>query len=85
VCEDARTLRTFGRWTLDTFVRIGEAARRIGVHPYTLKRWEAAGLLRPLRTVSGTRFYRQRDLERLLRESRPGRRISRDTKATRDD
>ena len=57
---------------MDTFMRIGQAARQLGVHPYTLKRWERAGLVRPLRSPGGGRYYRQRDLARLLHAAHRG-------------
>jgi DNA-binding transcriptional MerR regulator len=36
---------------------VGELARRLGVHPATLRSWEAAGVLRPARDAAGHRVY----------------------------
>lgn len=36
---------------------IGELARRIGVHPATLRTWESASILRPGRSAAGHREY----------------------------
>jgi len=54
-------------------VPIGEAARELRVCPDTLKRWEAAGRVRPWRDHRGKRFYLSRDIERLRcwREPKP--------------
>lgn len=38
-------------------VSIGKAARELGVSPETLRRWEAAGKIRPERTPGGHRRY----------------------------
>ena len=51
-----------------------EAARVLGVHPSTVTRWAAAGLLPCVRTPSGERRYRSHDVEELLNQhlkSRP--------------
>lgn len=42
-----------------------ETARRLGVHPKTLVRWEAQGLLKARRLPSGHRRYLVVDVERL--------------------
>jgi MerR family transcriptional regulator/heat shock protein HspR len=44
---------------------IGVAAALVGMHPQTLRRSEARGLVRPRRTPGGTRLYSDSDLERL--------------------
>jgi excisionase family DNA binding protein len=44
---------------------IGPAAALLGVHPETLRRWEAAGRMTARRTPGGRRRYRRRDLEAL--------------------
>jgi DNA-binding transcriptional MerR regulator/quercetin dioxygenase-like cupin family protein len=48
-------------------VRIGEAARRIGVSASALRLWERQGLVRPGRSQGGYRLYSKADLERLRR------------------
>jgi DNA-binding transcriptional MerR regulator len=69
--------------------RIGEASRRVGVSPSSLRLWEREGLLRPARSDSRYRLYSEADLDHLRRIRRlrqvdrlnaPGiRRVLRDT------
>ena len=44
---------------------IGVAAELAGVHPQTLRVYEAKGLVTPQRTSGNTRMYSQADIERL--------------------
>jgi MerR family transcriptional regulator/heat shock protein HspR len=44
---------------------ISVAAELVGVHPHTLRDYEAKGLVRPRRTPGNTRLYSEADLERL--------------------
>jgi MerR family transcriptional regulator/heat shock protein HspR len=44
---------------------ISTAAKLVGMHPQTLRMYEARGLIRPGRTPGGTRLYADRDIERL--------------------
>jgi MerR family transcriptional regulator/heat shock protein HspR len=44
---------------------ISVAAELAGMHPQTLRAYEAKGLVRPARTPGGTRLYSERDVERL--------------------
>jgi MerR family transcriptional regulator/heat shock protein HspR len=44
---------------------ISIAAELVGMHPQTLRIYEARGLVRPERTPGNTRLYSERDLERL--------------------
>lgn len=44
---------------------ISVAAELVGMHPQTLRMYEAKGLVRPGRTPGGTRLYSESDLERL--------------------
>ena len=44
---------------------ISVAADIVGMHPQTLRMYEAKGLVRPGRTPGGTRLYSELDLERL--------------------
>ena len=44
---------------------ISVAAELVGMHPQTLRMYEAKGLVRPGRTPGGTRLYSEADLERL--------------------
>ena len=44
---------------------ISIAAELVGVHPQTLRMYEAKGLVRPKRTPGGTRVYSEADIDRL--------------------
>jgi len=44
---------------------ISVAADLVGMHPQTLRIYEAKGLVRPERTAGNTRLYSEADLERL--------------------
>ena len=44
---------------------ISVAAELAGLHPQTLRMYEARGLVRPARTPGGTRLYSELDVERL--------------------
>lgn len=44
---------------------ISVAADLVGMHPQTLRIYEAKGLVRPQRTSGNTRLYSESDLERL--------------------
>jgi MerR family transcriptional regulator/heat shock protein HspR len=44
---------------------ISVAAELVGMHPQTLRMYEAKGLMRPQRTPGGTRLYSEADVERL--------------------
>jgi MerR family transcriptional regulator/heat shock protein HspR len=44
---------------------ISVAADLVGMHPQTLRIYEAKGLIRPKRTAGNTRLYSEADLERL--------------------
>ncbi|MGH3009588.1 MAG: heat shock protein transcriptional repressor HspR [Gaiellaceae bacterium] len=44
---------------------ISVAAELVGMHPQTLRMYEAKGLIRPGRTPGGTRLYSEADIERL--------------------
>ena len=44
--------------------RTAEAAKLLGVHPSTLRRWDEKGILPPsIRTPTGERRYTEADLE----------------------
>lgn len=47
--------------------QVGEAARRVGVSPSTLRLWERQGLVRPERTTGRYRLYNDTDLDHLRR------------------
>lgn len=62
---------------LSRLLRIREAARLLGLHPTTLRRWDREGKLKAVRIGSrihpsnphavGDRRYRKEDIEKLMR------------------
>src|SRR5512132_1867053 len=44
---------------------ISIAARMLGMHPQTLRKYERLGLVQPSRTIGSMRLYTQDELERL--------------------
>jgi MerR family transcriptional regulator/heat shock protein HspR len=44
---------------------ISMAARMLGMHPQTLRKYERLGLVRPARTIGSMRLYSRDELERL--------------------
>src|SRR6201988_2283533 len=44
---------------------ISVAARLLGMHPQTLRKYERLGLLQPTRTIGSMRLYSREELERL--------------------
>ena len=44
---------------------ISTAARRLGMHPQTLRKYERLGLVNPSRTVGSMRVYSQAEIARL--------------------
>lgn len=53
----------------DELLQPSDAASLIGVHPDTLKRWEAKGRITSLRTPEGHRRFRRGDVEALLTQA----------------
>jgi putative resolvase len=51
---------------------VREAARRLGVHENTLRRWEQAGLIRAVKLPTGVRRFRVEDVEGLYEEMHRG-------------
>jgi excisionase family DNA binding protein len=60
-------------------VGVREAARRLGVHENTLRRWEQSGLIHAVKLPTGVRRFREEDVERLYEE------MHRDVGAAEDD
>ena len=46
---------------------ISMAARLLGMHPQTLRKYERLGLVQPTRTIGSMRVYSKDELERLKR------------------
>lgn len=51
--------------TEKTLIPIGEAARLLGVHVDTLRRWESGGAIAAVRTPGGQRRFRRSDVDAL--------------------
>jgi MerR family transcriptional regulator/heat shock protein HspR len=49
----------------DDIYLISVAARMLGMHPQTLRKYERLGLVQPTRTVGSMRLYSREELERL--------------------
>jgi MerR family transcriptional regulator/heat shock protein HspR len=49
----------------DGFYFISMAARMLGMHPQTLRKYERLGLVQPTRTIGSMRVYTREELERL--------------------
>ena len=47
------------------FLLISVAARHLGMHPQTLRKYERLGLVRPSRTLGSMRVYSREEIERL--------------------
>src|SRR2546423_13803800 len=56
------------------YLKIGDAARLVGVSPSVIRSWESLGLTRPQRTASKYRLYSPQDI-RLLKRARFLRRV----------
>lgn len=44
---------------------ISMAARELGMHPQTLRKYERLGLIRPTRTIGSMRLYSDEEIQRL--------------------
>jgi len=49
----------------EDFFFISVAARMLGMHPQTLRKYERLGLVQPSRTIGSMRLYTREELERL--------------------
>src|SRR5216117_4624724 len=49
----------------DELYFISMAARLLGMHPQTLRKYERLGLIQPSRTIGSMRLYSREELERL--------------------
>ena len=49
----------------DELIFISTAARMLGMHPQTLRKYERLGLVRPARTIGRMRLYSRAEIERL--------------------
>ena len=51
--------------TTDELIFISTAARLLGMHPQTLRKYERLGLVQPARTIGSMRLYSRDEIERL--------------------
>lgn len=49
----------------DEIIFISMAARTLGMHPQTLRKYERIGLVRPARTIGSMRVYSREEIDRL--------------------
>jgi MerR family transcriptional regulator/heat shock protein HspR len=50
---------------MNDFYLISVAARMLGMHPQTLRKYDRLGLIQPSRTIGSMRVYSQDEIERL--------------------
>jgi MerR family transcriptional regulator/heat shock protein HspR len=50
---------------VDELFFISVAARKLGMHPQTLRKYERLGLVQPNRTIGSMRLYSQDELDRI--------------------
>lgn len=50
---------------MSSLMQVRQAARVLGVHENTVRRWEERGLLRAVRLPSGVRRFRPEDIKEL--------------------
>lgn len=48
------------------YLKIGDVATQLGVSPQTVRRYEAKGLLVPIRSITNQRLYLQSDVDNIL-------------------
>lgn len=53
---------------MEELLRLGQAAKALGVHEQTLRNWDEAGKIRTVRTVGGQRRVPRSEVERLMGE-----------------
>ena len=51
-------------------LNVTEAARRLGIHPHTLRSWADKGLIPVVRTLTGYRRFDPDELDRVMAEMR---------------
>lgn len=59
------TPRRAPRTMADELIFISTAARMLGMHPQTLRKYERLGLVQPARTIGSMRLYSRDEIERL--------------------
>ncbi|MHB9025015.1 MAG: MerR family DNA-binding transcriptional regulator [Armatimonadota bacterium] len=51
---------------------VSEAARRLRVHPFTLRRWDESGRLKAIRDSAGRRLYTSEQIADFARQRAEG-------------
>jgi len=67
--ESGGIIRNMYNMEDDRIIRIGEAAKMIGVRVETLREWDRLGKFKAIRTPGNSRMYRFSDIEKLLRNN----------------
>ena len=57
---------------IEGMLPIREVSRLLGVHPNTVRRWGAKGIIREYRQPGGHRRIRVEDVTAILLDSKPG-------------
>src|SRR5262245_13684227 len=65
ICSDSMLADAQACFHMDDLIFISVAARRLGMHPQTLRKYERLGLVQPSRTIGSMRLYSEDELERL--------------------
>jgi MerR family transcriptional regulator/heat shock protein HspR len=60
-----RRTSAVGPSAMNDFFLISVAARMLGMHPQTLRKYDRMGLIQPSRTIGSMRVYSQDEIERL--------------------
>ena len=60
-----RRVLSTGHEPMDDFYLISVAARMLGMHPQTLRKYDRLGLIQPSRTIGSMRVYSQDEIDRL--------------------
>ena len=53
-------------------LNVTEAARRLGIHPHTLRAWADKGLIPVVRTLTGYRRFDPNEIDRVIADMRSG-------------
>ena len=62
---DTNRIKFYSGIVPDELIFISTAARMLGMHPQTLRKYERLGLVRPARTIGSMRLYSRAEIERL--------------------
>jgi excisionase family DNA binding protein len=65
------------------WMSIGDAAKHLGVSRDTLRRWEKAGKIKPVRSPTNRRYYTKKILDNALKAKKEKRTLAKPTKSLR--